>query len=235
MTKGPLPFQWVNASMDHGKPSHPLTKYVSDMLVLERHVRILFDMQRWDCDFAKLDRASQLVSRLTCAADDHIQVLTQCLGDLGGREAPNVKNSFTDIVGFFAGAIDKARKTKVSKGLSDDYASLALCAAGYAALIPTANAMGERSVASSAEKLLEDCTGLMTEVARTLPEIVVEELALFGLSTLASTTLLSAQQVERAWQTENRQQERSTQATTEIGSAGTRTSPVASSLSPTQR
>ena len=95
--------------------------------------------------------------------------------------------------------------------------------------------MGERSVASSAEKLLEDCTGLMTEVARTLPEIVVEELALFGLSTLASTTLLSAQQVERAWQTENRQQERSTQATTEIGSAGTRTSPVASSLSPTQR
>ena len=123
MTKGPLPFQWVNASMDHGKPSHPLTKYVSDMLVLERHVRILFDMQRWDCDFAKLDRASQLVSRLTCAADDHIQVLTQCLGDLGGREAPNVKNSFTDIVGFFAGAIDKARKTKVSKGLSDDLRS----------------------------------------------------------------------------------------------------------------
>lgn len=210
----------VFMNMVHGKPSHALAKYVSDMLVLERHVRISFDMQRWDCDFAKLDRASQLVGRLTCASDDHIQVLKQCLHDLGGREAPDVKNSFTDIVGFLAGAIDKARNTKVSKGLSDDYASIALCAAGYATLITTANALGESCVASSAEELLEDCGGLMAEVARTLPEIVVQEMALFGLSTLASTALMSEQQVERAWQTQNRQKERSTAATTETGSAG---------------
>jgi hypothetical protein len=205
--------------MEHGKP-HALAKYVSDMLVLERHVRISFDMQRWDCDFTKLDRAAQLVGRLTCASDDHIQVLKQCLHDLGGREAPDVRNSFTDIVGFLAGAIDKTRNTKVSKGLSDDYASIALCSAGYAALITTANAMGEKCVASSAEELLADCSGLMTDVARALPEIVVQELALFGLSPLASTALVSEQQVERAWQMQNRQPERSTQATTEIGSAG---------------
>jgi hypothetical protein len=220
--------------MEQGKPSHVLAKYVSDLLVLELHVRMAFDMQRWDRDFTKLDRASQLVSRLTRASDNRIHVLERCLAGLGGREGPDVKTSFTDIVGFLAGAIDKTRKTKVSKGLSDDYASLALCAAGYAALITTANAMGQSSIASSAEQLLEGCSGLMTDVARALPQIVVQELALFGLSALPSAAHVSTQQIERAWQT-HRQQERSSHATTEIGSAGTRTSSVAISFSPTQR
>src|SRR5580698_8328732 len=102
--------------MERGKP-HPLAKYVSDMLVLERHVRIAFDMQRRDRDFANVHGASQLVSRLTGASDDHIQRLKQCLEGLGGHEAPDVKYSFSDIVGFLAGALDKTRRTKVSKGL----------------------------------------------------------------------------------------------------------------------
>ena len=135
-----------------------------------------------------------------------------------GARSPDVKNSFTDIVGFFAGAIDKARNDqgfkRPERRLRLHRASAPL---GYAALITTANAMGESCVASSAEELLEDCGGLMADVARALPEIVVQELALFGLSTLAPTALVSAQQAERAWQRQDRQQERSAQAATEIG------------------
>jgi hypothetical protein len=193
--------------IDQDQQPHVVAKSLSDLLALERHVRLLFDMQRRDRDFANVERASQLVSRLAASSDQHIKRLKQCLVELGGHEAPDINGYFTDIVGFFAGAIDKSRNTKVSKGLCDGYASISLCAAEYAALIATANALGESSVASCAEELLADYAGLTMEIARNLPEIIVQEIGL-ELDAGESTASASAAQIERAWQSQNRQQER---------------------------
>ncbi len=155
--------------MKRDKGPHELAKHVAEILLLERHVRIPFDMQRRDADFANVHSALQLVCRLSATSGDHILYLKQCLDDLGGEEATGIDSTYTDIVAFFAGSVDKSRKSKVSNGLRDDYASIALCAAGYAALITTANAMGESFVALGAEGLLEDYAELIVDIARVLP------------------------------------------------------------------
>jgi ferritin-like metal-binding protein YciE len=195
--------------MQQENEQHALATYVSDMLALERHIRIPLDTQQNDGDFAKMTGASQLVGRLTAVSDDHIKQLTECLDELGGHEVSGIKSTVSGIAGFVAGAIDKARKTKVSKGLRDDYTALALCAASYTELLTTANAMGENAVASTAEKLLNDYAGLIMEVGHALPAVVVQELAEMGLDVDASTAPASTQQVERAWRTQSPQQEAS--------------------------
>jgi ferritin-like metal-binding protein YciE len=192
--------------MEQNNEQHALATYVSDMLALERHVRIPFDTQKNDGDFAKVAGAAALVSRLSAASDDHVKQLKECLDELGGHEASAIKSAVSQIEGFVAGAIDKTRKTKVSKSLRDDYTALALCAAGYTALIATANAMGARSVASTAEALLKDYAGFIMEIGRALPKAVVEELSEIGLDVDASTASSSVVQVERAWETQSHQQ-----------------------------
>jgi ferritin-like metal-binding protein YciE len=194
--------------MENDKERHSLATYVSDMLALERHVRIPFDAQNADDDFSRIGNASQIVIRLATTSDDHIEQLQGCLATLGGHEAAGIKNAISQLEGFVAGAIDKTRKTKVTKALRDDYTALALCSAGYTALLATANAMGETNVAAVASELLEDYAGLMVDIGRALPEIVVRELAAIGLDLDVTTAEASVQQVEQAWRARNQVRER---------------------------
>jgi ferritin-like metal-binding protein YciE len=189
--------------MEQDKEQHSLATYVSDMLALERHIRIPFETQKADEDFTQFGNASDLVIRLTTASDDHIKQLEGCLASLGGHEASGIKSAISQLEGFVAGAIDKTRKTKVSKALRDDYTALALCSAGYTALVATANAMADSGVSAIASELLEDYAGLIMDIGHSLPEIVVKELASIGLDVDQSTTAASTQQIERAWRTKS--------------------------------
>jgi hypothetical protein len=191
-------------AMQQANERHSLATYVSDMLALERHIRIPFDTQNADRDFDCIGNASHLVIRLATTSDDHIEQLEGCLATLGGHEAAGIKNAISQLEGFVAGAIDKSRKTKVSKALRDDYTALALCCAGYAALLATANAMDETSVAAVAGELLEDYAGLTMDIAHALPEIVVQELASIGLDVNVSTASDSERQIEHAWRMKSR-------------------------------
>jgi ferritin-like metal-binding protein YciE len=184
---------------------HALTTYVSDMLALERHVRVPFEAQAKDDDFGAFDGASQLVTEILRASDEHVDRLDACLARLGGHEASGVKSSVTQIAGLFAGAIDKMRKTKVSKALRDDYTALALCSAGYSALLATANGLGNPEVAGLAQRMLADYAGLVMEIGDALPSIVVKELdADTDLRVDVSTVEESRQAVTSAWRSEAR-------------------------------
>jgi len=100
---------------------HSLATYVSDMLALERHIRVPFETQANDGEFAGYPEAKRIVDRLVATADAHITFLDDALTQLGGHEASPIKSAVVGVEGFFAGAIDKMRKTKVSKALRDDY------------------------------------------------------------------------------------------------------------------
>ncbi len=184
--------------MQQDNQQHALATYVSDILTLERHIRIPFETQLADGDFADVAEASQLLRRMMAISDQHIEQLKECLEELGGPEG-----------GIQARALN---------GMRDDYTALALCAAGYTMLIAAANAVGESAVAAIAEALLENYAGLMMELGENLPTAVVQELAASGVDVNASTNSVSLRQVERAWQTQARQQPTAPSSRGTIGS-----------------
>lgn len=197
---------------------HALATYVSDMLAMERHVRVPFETQAKDDDFRSLDGASGLVKAVLSASNQHIDRLDECLQRLGGHQASPVKSSVTEIAGLFAGAIDKMRKTKVSKALRDDYTALALCSAGYSALLATANGLGSMEVATLARSLLSDYATLVMQIGEALPLVVLQELQDDpDLQVDVSTVDESRRGVTLAWQTGAQAARAETRATGIVG------------------
>ncbi|MDP9111192.1 MAG: hypothetical protein M3M96_06150 [Candidatus Eremiobacteraeota bacterium] len=178
---------------------HSITTYVSDMLALERHMRIPFEAQLKDADFNDYANAKQLVSRLTSLSEKHIDALDSALKNMGGHEASPIKSAVSQFEGMVAGMIDKARKTKVSKALRDDYTALSLCTVSYTMLHATASAMGESTVATLAQKHLEEYAHCVMSIAEAMPQIVVEELQALGLNVDTSAIAQSTEATQRAW------------------------------------
>jgi hypothetical protein len=183
---------------------HALATYVSDMLALERHVRIPFDAQRTDRDVQEYADAAVVVNRLVALSDLHIDALKEQLERLGGDEASAVKSAVTQIEGFVAGAIDKVRKTKVSKALRDDYTALALGTIGYSELIATANGMHDSQVAQLGERHLADYAKAIMEIGACIPGIVIRELQVDGLDVDSAVVDESRQAISQAWQRTSR-------------------------------
>ena len=97
-----------------GNEQHSLATYVSDMLAVERHIRLPFDTQRSDKDVQEYSDAADVVNRLAPMTDMHIDALKEQLDRLGGHEASPIKSAVAQFEGVVAGAIDKMRKTKTN-------------------------------------------------------------------------------------------------------------------------
>ncbi|MDP9111592.1 MAG: hypothetical protein M3M96_08170, partial [Candidatus Eremiobacteraeota bacterium] len=110
-----------------------------------------------------------------------------------------LKSAVVEVEGMVAGAIDKMRKTKVTKALRDDYTALALCCAGYSALLTTANGLGELRVSSLAQRMLGDYSQMIMEIGEALPAVVVQELRATGLDIDTATAETSRSQINQAW------------------------------------
>jgi ferritin-like metal-binding protein YciE len=177
-----------------------LQAYVSDMLALEQHVRLPFETQAKDDDFTQYPKGAALVGTMLDQSQRHIDALQTCLNALGGSAASPVKSTVAQVEGFFAGAIDKMRKTKVSKALRDDYTALALCTAGYTLLQTTAIALGDASVSSLAQRHLRDYAQSVMAIGQALPEIVVAELKAIGVDVALDAVEPARKAAKDAWQ-----------------------------------
>lgn len=182
--------------------AHSITTYLSDMLALERHVYVPFETQLKDEDVRDYANAHALVSRIAQLSSRHADGLEELLDQLGGHEASPIKSGVSILEGFVAGAIDKMRKTKVSKALRDDYTALALCTAGYTMLTATANALGNPQVARLGQQYLHDYAQCVMEIGQALPAVVVKELQVTGLDVQTGTLELSEKAAREAWHSE---------------------------------
>ncbi|MDQ6826976.1 MAG: hypothetical protein M3Z14_07260 [Candidatus Eremiobacteraeota bacterium] len=178
---------------------HSIKTYVSDMLALERHIHVPFETQLKDEDFTDYQDARQLIMRMTKLSETHVAALDGLLDQMGGHQASPVKSAVLQFEGIVAGAIDKMRKTKVSKALRDDYTALALCTASYTMLHATANAMAESAVATLAKQHLEDYTQVVMDIGEALPVVVVKELASMGMQVDTGTIARSVTATQQAW------------------------------------
>lgn len=180
---------------------HSLATYVSDMLALEEHVCVPFRTQRDDADFRAVPQAATLAQRLTTLSETHIQTLRSALDALGGHPAHAAKSAVTNIEGWFASAIDKIRKTKVAKGLRDDYTAIALCTASYSMLLTTANAFDNASVAQLAQRHLQDYAQAIVDIGDALPFVVVDDLNQTGMPVDTRIADRSQTEIRSAWRT----------------------------------
>jgi len=197
-----------------------LQRYVGDMLALERHVRVPFEMQARDGDFGRYANAAEMAERLAALSASHVDGLVQCLETLGGDTASPVKSAIAQIEGLFAGAIEEFRKTKVSKALRDDYTALALCCAGYTMLQTTASALGDDSVAALALRHLKDYAQCVLHLGDSLPDVVLAELRDSGLSMDTSASESMKRSIQEAWH-RVAPSDYGTTATTDVASTGT--------------
>jgi hypothetical protein len=185
-----------------------LQTYVSDMLALERHVRIPFEAQAKDEDFAKYPHAGALVNQLLAQSQQHVDALEAALQQLGTGGAASgtadavaaAKSAVSQFEGFFAGVIDSMRKTKVSKALRDDYTALALCTAGYTLLQTTAMALGNAAVATLAQRHLSDYAKSVMAIGQALPEVALGELSAIGIDVATSMAEPARKAAKEAWQ-----------------------------------
>lgn len=178
---------------------HSLQTYISDMLALEEHVRVPYEAQLKDDDFSQFPAAKALLQRLSDRSNAHIDALRGALEQEGGHEAHSVKSVVSGAAGAFASAIDMMRKTKVAKGLRDDYTALSLCTASYSMLLTTANAYGKPQIAQLAQSHMRDYAQIIMEIASALPEVVVADLRETGLPADASVADMSRAQIEQTW------------------------------------
>lgn len=199
-----------------GNEQHSITTYLSDMIAVERHIREPFETQSKDGDVPKYAGAQPITQQLCDISQRHIDELKAELERQGGHEASPIKSAFTEALGAAASAIDKVRKTKVSKMLRDDYTALSLANASYSALLATANAMGFPSVAQLAERFLRDYAECVMSIGTALPAIVVQELRETGLDVDETTIGTSVSAVVEAWRSNARSQQSSSYG--EIGS-----------------
>jgi hypothetical protein len=174
------------------------------MLALEQHIHAPFETQRNDGDFTEYDDALQVVTRIEALSNQHIDALKTELEDLGGHEASGLKTAFSDIAGAVAGAIDKSRKTKVSKGLRDDYTALSHAIVSHTQLLTTANALRDDAVAALAQRHMNDYASAIMELATCIPAVVVRELANLGLEVDSGASERSRETIEQTWRSTGR-------------------------------
>ena len=187
-----------------GNEQHGLVTYVNDMLSVERHLRIPFEMQRYDKEVQEYIDVADVVKRILALSEIHIDALEAELERLGAHERSPIKSAVTQVEGIVAGAIDKVRKTKVTKSLRDDYTALALCTVSYSELLTTANSMHDPDVAALAQRHLSDYANAIMEIGSCIPGIVIRELQAIGIDVDSDTVDGSRQAISQCWQQTSR-------------------------------
>jgi ferritin-like metal-binding protein YciE len=176
-----------------------ITTYVSDMLALARHVAIPLDAQVKDENVQSISETAALMPKMKQIIDRQVDRLRAHLDQLGGHPTAGVKEAMTSVIGNAAAAIDKTRKTPVSKMVRDDQTALALMTCSYTMLHATASGLGDTATADVARRSLEELTPLVMELNRCVPAVVISELQSEGL-TIDSDAIRKSQEItQNAW------------------------------------
>jgi ferritin-like metal-binding protein YciE len=176
-----------------------INTYISDMLALEQHIATPLENQVNDSDVQAMPAALRVVREALDVVQAHIGKLEARLEAVGGHGGSAVKNAVTSAVGVAATAIDKVRKTEVSKNLRDDYTALCLSSAGYTMLHTTALGLGDQETAALAKDHLADVATVIMKISSTLPVAVLAELTQEGVTVQPSVAAVAERDSEAAW------------------------------------
>lgn len=176
-----------------------ITTYLSDMLALEQHIATPLEQQINDGDVQAMPTALRVVQEALDTVQAHINKLEARLDATGGHAGAGVKNAVSTAFGAAASAINKARKTEVSKNLRDDYTALSLASAGYTMLHTTALGLGDSATATLAKDHLTEVAGVIMKINHVLPTVVLTELRDEGANVPTNVAADAERDAQNAW------------------------------------
>jgi ferritin-like metal-binding protein YciE len=177
-----------------------INTYISDMLSLEQHIATPLQEQIDDSDVQALPNALRVVRETLDTVNGHIESLQARLDAVGGHSGSPIKNAVATATGVAASALNKMRKTEVSKGLRDDYTALSLASAGYTMLHTTALGLNDAQTADLAREHLADVGTLIMRINSVLPSVVLAELQQEGANVMPAVAETAERDAESAWQ-----------------------------------
>jgi ferritin-like metal-binding protein YciE len=176
---------------DHDE-RHAVATYLSDMLALEQHISAPIESQLGSSDHREYADAARIIQTIKSVTTSHITALEAQLKAAGAQ-----------VLGGGAAALNNVRKTKVSKSLRDDYTALGLAAISYTMLHATAAGLGDGSTAALAKRHLEDIAPIIVEISKTIPAVVLQELADDGEKVAITAAQLTEDATGEAWSGNN--------------------------------
>ncbi|MGD0474685.1 MAG: hypothetical protein ABSB70_15925 [Candidatus Velthaea sp.] len=176
-----------------------INTYISDMLALEQHIATPLQGQVDDSDVQAQPIALRVIQEALDTVQRHISTLQTRLDAVGGHNGSPVKNAVSTAFGTAASAINKVRKTEVSKNLRDDYTALSLSSAGYTMLHTTALGLGDAQTAALAKEHLADVATAIMKISRALPTVVLAELQQEGVNVTPDVAQTAERDAEAAW------------------------------------
>jgi ferritin-like metal-binding protein YciE len=176
-----------------------INTYISDMLSLETHIATPLEQQVEDSDVQAIPIARRVIQEALDTVHAHIGKLEARLDAVGGHSGAPIKNAVSSAVGAAASAINKVRKTEVSKSLRDDYTALCLSSAGYTMLHTTALGLGDTATAQLAKDHLADVATVIMRLNKALPTVVLTELQQEGVAVSASVAETAEADAKDAW------------------------------------
>lgn len=179
------------------KHEKTIADYVGDMVALESHIEEAMDRQLTETkDDPEAHAAVQRFHDMVKGQRDALKTLQDEVGSTVGN--PIIAAGAT-LLGKAAGVIDLVRTEGISKSLRDDYAAFSLAAISYSMLYTTSLGLGNRQVASMAEKHLTNYAGAIERINEVMPGVVERELAKDGHQTDASAVAATNAMVAKAW------------------------------------
>jgi ferritin-like metal-binding protein YciE len=184
------------------KHQKTIADYVGDMTALEAHIEEALDRQLTEVkDDTVALAAVQAFHDMVKQHRDTLRALQEETGSTAGNP---VKDAGAALLGKAAGIIDLVRTEGISKSLRDDYAAFNLAAISYSMLYTTADGLGDKRVASLAERHLKDHAAAIMRINEIMPEVVARELAKDGHQVRDGAVDATRKMVSKAWETSER-------------------------------
>lgn len=178
---------------------HTITKYVSDMLTVTKHIHEAIERQLDDQHVKRDQIAYPVVSKLDGILESQISAIEIHLQSIGGDAGSPVKEAVGSVLGVFAGLLDKVRTDTVSKMLRDDYTALSLQAIALTMLHTTGLALRQQETANLALSQLRDLTPMIVEISEVIPLVVVRELTDDSEQIDMSAGKVAIRNTQKAW------------------------------------
>jgi hypothetical protein len=152
------------------------TKYLTDLMALEKHLLETINRQRSDEDVRLNVYVNELIIRIERCARDHYDSLKE-LSAAYLVEENAIKKALGTVLGTAAGLIEGIRDHKLPRILRDNYVMLSVAAMQYTTVHAFASAIRDERLASQSLLHLRDITPLLVALSKLLPEVVVADVA----------------------------------------------------------
>lgn len=166
-----------------------LVRSITELRALERYTLEALELQQYEEDLEEHQAAAQLIQQTVELLREHIRQLDLRIATLGGSKEA-LRAATTSMSGAFLGFLSKTRSHETSKMLRDDYTLLSLASIGYVMLHTTALALRQPALAEMAMCHHRELAPVVSEIARTLPHLVLQDLSrtFGGLNRTAAET-----------------------------------------------